>query len=230
MVTAGLLATRSMASTVLNQANNKIGSFKAESTTTGNIELTSVGAIDIQGIRVANGNIAIVNTGGISTSGAIQVPNGNIAMIANSPLTIGVDGVTAGGGIDLTATNLTSPGNVTLNGNLTSTAGAISLNAAGNLVQNSLVRGALGVNARAGGSMTFGPNGYTVGNPVSYTAGGALVYAPGSSGTTSISFLDEFLDKFEAALATQTTDPSDPLGKKSRNKDTLVVEGETCKP
>ena len=99
-------------------------------------------------------------------------------------------------------------------------------------MQNSLVRGALGVNARAGGSMTFGPNAYTVGNPVSYTAGGAPVYAPGSSGTTSTSFFDEFLDKFEAALATQTTDPSDPLGKKSRNKDkdTLVVEGETCKP
>ena len=230
LVTTGLLSTQSALGTLLNQSDNQVTAFKADSATSGNVELTSMGAIDIQGIRATDGNIVINNTGGITTSGAVLAPKGSVKMKANSPLTIGLDGITTSGNIDLVATNLTSPGNMIINGNLTSSAGAISLDAAGNMLQNGTVNGALGVNATAGGTMLFGPLASTLGNPVNYRANGVSVGSPGS-GSLIVNFLDVFLDKFEDALIAQNEDKTDPLNKKkNKDKDALVVEGETCKP
>lgn len=117
-----------------------------------------------------------------------------------------------------------------INGNITSSAGAVTLDAAGDMTQNGTVNGALGVSAKAGGSMLFGPLASTLGSPLSYRANGAMVSPPGS-GSSTLNFLDVFLDKFEEALVAQNSDSTDPLNKKkNRDKDTLVVEGETCKP
>jgi hypothetical protein len=233
LVTAGLLSSRSQLATQLNHGNNQVAAFMAHSSGSGHIELTSVGAIDVQGIEAANGNIVLNNTGGISTSGAVLAPNGSVSMTANSPLTIGTAGISASGNINLLATNLTSPGNMVLNGNLTSSAGAIAMAAAGNMTQNSVVNGALGVSAQAGGSMQFGPLADTLGSPISYQTGGNPIFPPGA-GTRAgnLNFLDVFLDRFEDALVAQNPDISDPLGrKKDRDKDIVVVEGETtCKP
>ena len=177
--TAGLLATESTSSTTLDHGSNRIGSLSARTTGEGSLNLTNLGPIDILGINVANGNITVNNTGGIrSNTAAIAAPRGRISMTANSPLTIGFGGVAASGDIVLAATNLTSAGNMTLNGPVTSSSGSIAMSAATNLVQNGAVSAALGVTASAGVNLTFGPLATTVGSPVVYTSNGAAAVAP----------------------------------------------------
>jgi hypothetical protein len=226
----------------LNGANT-VGAFNAMNSGSGNIALTNVGVLDVQGIKAVDGNISLINTGGISTSGAVAALHGNVSMTANSPLTIGAAGVTASGDIVLTANGLTSPGDLTLNGNLSSSAGGISLNAANNFVQNGLVMAALGVTANAGGRMTFGTSAHTVGNPVNYTANGSAVSSPGGliQPTPTSEALPEqvaaavvadlvvtFSSKFEEAMIAQESASGDPLKPKKKVKDAVVVEGEIC--
>jgi hypothetical protein len=220
--------------------------------TSGNIDVTNVGAIDIKGLNAGNGNIRFFNTGGISTSGAVVADNGSVSMTANSPLTIGSGGVIASGNIELIATNLTSAGNLTLNGPIRSSAGAVTLFAANNLVQNGLVSAAGGVTSTAGGSLTFGEAANTVGSPLSYSANGLPVIPHQLlQSTATPDLLVSFSTQFEAAvraqdfietkavLSTSTTNPSqaevkdfetDPLKPHKKNKDDVVVEGQTCKP
>ena len=231
----GLLSTQSTGSTVLNDAGNRLASFKAVSSGAGNVELTNVGVLDVQGISTAAGDIVLNNTGGISTSGLVQANAGAVSMTANSPLTIGSSGISANNNITLTATNLTSSGNMTLNGPLTSFAGGITLNAANNYVQNSSLMAALAINVSAGGSMTFGPNAMSTGNPVNYYINGQpltppwLVSAPvtGTVGSDFVvSFLSEFQDRLEAMLVDYSY--SDPLAQYRTNKSSIVVEGNLC--
>ncbi len=235
LVTKGLLATQSLGSTLLHDAGNRIGSFKAASTGSGNIELTNVGVIDVQGINTAAGNITLYNTGGISTSGPVVAHGGKVSMTANSPLTIGSAGVLASGDIDLVATDLTSAGNLTLNGDLVSSAGAIGLRAANNFVQNSKVSAALGLVVSAGGSVTLGPSAISFGNPVSYPAQGTSVAAPpGSLTTTSGSaptdYVVAFVTQFEKAVVAPLLVSVDTLGliDKDKDKKGTTVEGDIC--
>jgi len=228
LVVSGLLSTQSATGTLLNNGGNRVGSFKGTNTGTGSIAFTSVGAMNVEGASTTNGDITITNFGGITTTGAVTA-NGSLSMTANSPLVIGPDGVSATGNISLVTTNLTSPGNLTLNGDVNSSGGSIAIAAAGNYVQNSTVKAAQGVTATAGGAMTFGPNALTSGNPVNYTANGTPVIAPGTAapGSAPIDFVATFMDKFELALIAQNTltDPGDPTKK---TKDELVVEGQSC--
>jgi hypothetical protein len=259
LVTSGLLSTQSMTGVVLNHAGNRVGAFQAITTGTGNVELTNVGILDVRGITVTNGNVKLVNTGGIRTSGVVVAHNGSVSMTANSPLTIGSGGVSASGDVVLNATNLTSSGNLTLDGPISSSAGAVTMNAASNFVQNSSVTAASGVTSTAGGSMTYGAMATTVGSPVSYTANGTALSPPPTSlapvielvGAAPIDYVVTFEDKFEAAVIAQNyaesvSSPSvaptdsapskakaadeDPLKAKRKNKDDVVVEGQTCTP
>ena len=231
------LNTRSTQGTVLNNSGNQVASWRAANVGSGAIELTNVGVLDIQGINNASGNITVVNTGGIFTSGAVTAPAGIVSMTANSPLTIGSSGLLAGGNIFLNATNLTSAGNMTLLGNVTSTAGAISLFAGNNFVQNGTVQAALGITASAGGSMTFGPFAMSLGSPISYTQnGGVPVAAPGTGpGQAGSSVLTESLvnlisEVLESRDDDQQADPLLSANDRYDNKDAIFSEGQICRP
>jgi hypothetical protein len=178
LVTAGLLTANSFSGSILTHTGNRISSFRASSTLAGNIELRSVGAIDVQGIEVVDGDIVVNNWHGISTSGLVRTIKGNLSMTANSPLTIGPAGVSASGNIALTTTNETSAGNMQINGPITSSAGSVSMAAANNFTQTSTVTAAGGVTASAAGAVTFAPGALTIGSPVSYSAAGVSTTAP----------------------------------------------------
>ena len=239
LTTAGLLTASARDGILLDQAENHVGSFRANTTGAGNIRLTNVGVLDIQSIDASNGDVVVNNTGGIRTSGLVTASNGNIAMTANSPLTIGPAGILAGGNIDLAATNLTSSGDVTLNGPITSTGGSIFMTAANTFTQNSAVSAALGVTATAGAGFTFGPAATTAGNPVSYSSGivpptpsplptptpietQAATPPPVSSSPTD--FVVAFLSQLEDALTEQNAD-TDKTSKKT--KDGVVTGAQT---
>ena len=234
LATTGILAARSAQAMVLNASNNNLDAvvLLADS---GNVELTNVGAINLVAVAASNGNIKVNNTGGVVTKGKILAPNGNILIVANSPLTVQADSlVAASGNVDLIATNQTSSGDMLINGLVTSGSN-INLGAANNLTQNGQLVAAGGINAFAGGAMTFGPLAISSGNPVNYRANGASVLPPPgslsellarSNGTGS--FINTFLNKFEEELESQQVAKNDTPGKKK--KDDITVEGETCRP
>jgi filamentous hemagglutinin family protein len=244
LVTAGLLTTQSGGGTVLNSADNRVAALKASSTGAGNIEFTNVGALDVRGLRTASGSIVLSNTGGISTSGPVVARGGKITGVANSPLTIGPDGVSADGDISLIATNLTSAGNITLNGPVVSSGGAIAVTAAANLTQNSTVSAALGVTAQVGGTTVFGPAASTVGSPVSYANSGVPTSVPEAPKTVvqeqfiqltqsrvTVDLVETFSAKFEQAVAAQEeakAPPGSPLRKKKEEENTVVAEAPIC--
>ncbi len=232
LVTSGLLTTQSLTSTSLNDTGNRIRSFKASSAGVGDISLTNVGVLDIEGINTAAGNITVFNTGGVVTQQAVVANGGKVSITANSPLTIGSEGITATGDIDLVATNLTSAGNLTLDGDLVSSNGAIALSAASDFVQNGSVSAALGLSMNAGGNVTLGPNATSFGNPVHYASHGAeLAAPPGSqkSGGTPVDFVATFLTRFQESITSPALVSVDsPDSSTSKEKKTLAVEGEIC--
>jgi hypothetical protein len=153
--TPGLLSTTSGTGTVLNSASNTAGAFSAQNAA-GNIEFTRYGELplNVQGIRITGaGDIKLDSTGGIDSTdapNAISTVSGNVDLIARSPLTIGVAGVTATGNIALSA----ATGGVTLDGPITSSSGAVNLTAA-TLVQNSSIT-ANSFNSTVGGVLGVG--------------------------------------------------------------------------
>ncbi|OYU43631.1 MAG: hypothetical protein CFE44_17315, partial [Burkholderiales bacterium PBB4] len=236
------LTTRSTAGTLLLSTGNRLSSFSAANTGTGDIELVNTGVLTTSGITNTGGNIKITNTGGISSldEGLISAssPGAKVSLTANSPLSIGASGIVAGGDIALVATNLTSAGNITLNGPIESKAGAVALTAANNLTQNSSVLAPLGVSAAAGGTLTLGPTATSGYQPVSYQVN-SLPVAPPRSPASSNSATD-----LVVALMTTATDPVvdrsvTPLESlitkdKDRDRDSskalIVSEGQVCRP
>ncbi len=201
----------------------------------GNLDVTTVVPTNFARLEALAGDVKVVNTGGIFTSGPVRAPHGMVKMIANSPLVVGADGIYASGDIDLAATNLTSGGNMLINGNLISTDGAIRLFAANNFRQNGDLLAALGITVDAGGQMSFGPLAISHSNPVRYFVNGSPVLAPpGSLGEliarngSSTNLIIDFLSKFEDAIDAQAAKQNDPDHK--NRKGDLVVEGETCRP
>ena len=152
-------------------------------------------------------------------------------------MNIGAPGVSAGGAISLSASNLTSAGNLTLNGPVTS-GDKVTLDAGNNLVQNSAVLGAKGVTATVGGAISYGPFATSNNAPISYSAGGVSIAAPPSellSGTPAAQtdVLVTFLDQFEKARDAQQTGLAgatpDDGRKKKVGADAIVTEGEICR-
>ena len=201
----------------------------------GNLDVTTVVPTNFARLEALAGNIRVTNTGGIFTSGRVRAPNGTIRMIANSPLVVGSDGIYASGDIDLAATNLTSAGNMLINGDLISTDGSISLFAGNNFRQNGILLAALGITVNANGSLSYGPLALSHGNPVSYRLNGVSTLAPPSTFAELIArnsagnnLIIDFLNKFEDAIEARAAKTDDP--KDARNRGDLVVEGETCRP
>jgi hypothetical protein len=101
--------------------------------------------------------LTIENTGGIVTTGAVNVPVGATRIISHSPITIGANGITAGGDILLTSTGTGGNDNITVNGPLTSTGGAIQFQSADAVIVNANLNAATFVTATAGTSATYAP-------------------------------------------------------------------------
>jgi len=236
-LTTAALQTTSTAGTSLGNAGNKISSFTAGNTGVGNIVLNNGVPVDIKSAINTAGDFSINNIGAVTFNDkAVVVINGKLTAVANSPLTVGTGGITAGGDISLTATNLTSEGNMTLNGPVTSD-GQVSLVAANNMVQNGSVFGAKGVFASAGGSIVFGPLATSGKSPVVYSSGSAPVSPPIPPTSKSASAGDvivTFLNLFEKAVENQKDEifitRSDGTTRRKTTADAITSEGEICRP
>ncbi|MGI9133404.1 MAG: hypothetical protein ACR2I0_05600, partial [Rhodoferax sp.] len=69
-----------------------------------------------------------------------------------------------------------------------------------------VMRAAKGIAVQAGGSMSFGPNALSYGNPVSYSAGGLPYLAPwqvAAAGGGATDFVAGFMDRFTAVIFEQ---------------------------
>jgi hypothetical protein len=239
LVTQGLLSTTANNDITLKDSGNRIGQLRASSTK-GNIDITTFGVMDVLGITTANGNIVLTDTGGVTTKGLISATGGSVRVTANSPLTVGTAGIQATGDVLLVATNLTSAGNIVLDGNVTSTAGSVGIFAANNLQQNSEVTAALDITAVAGGTVGFGSAARSVGHPVLYKANGATVVTPGSTVVTDVAqttapvnFVVAFLSFFEDTLLSSSVkeiaDVKPEYRKRNRDLD-VTLNGQTCTP
>jgi filamentous hemagglutinin family protein len=232
----GALLLASLAGSTLSNSGNQISLLTAANAGVGNITFVNTGALAIQSLANAGGNIDVTNTGGITTLGAVAAPAGNVYITANSPLTIGAGGVVAGGDIVLNATNLTSAGNLTLNGVL-SAGNTVDLTAGSALVQNYAVFGTNGVTANAGTSMVYGPFATANNAPVTYAVGGVPVAPPPTMLASTLqtpgdNLLTTFLDLFQQTInGDQATllelDANGNL--RRRIVDGLVSEEELCR-
>lgn len=234
-IETAVLTTASNGGTVLTGTGNQIGSWSATNSDASPLQLLNKSApLLLAGISTA-GAVSIDNTGGISLIAPLNAPKGKVKLIAHSPITIGADGLSAGGDIELIATNTTSAGNIVINGPVQSTAGSVVVTAANDLTQNGVVFGALGVNVSVGGVLTLTSSAKSGITPVSYSVGGRPVAAPPSTEASfdqakdtaaQTNLVTTFLDKFETALQ----DQSDLRRDKDKARNDLVVEGEICRP
>ena len=130
-VVGGLLTTRSNGGTVLDSTHNQVTGLNAINAGTGNVALTNAAAtLTVSGVTQNSGDVTVINTGNLVTSGAIvTAANGNIALNTSGNETIGA-AVTAGGAGAVTLQS-TGNGAVTVNTGQTvqSTSGAILLRA-----------------------------------------------------------------------------------------------------
>ncbi len=235
-VQSASLVTSSTAGTSLNAPGNQLSAFKATNRGSGNIELINTGVLKLDGALSEGGSITVVNTGGVSTTQLVSARDGSVSLTANSPLTIGKDGILAGGNIDLIATNLTSAGNITLDGPIESTSGGVQIVAANNLIQNSSVLAPLGVRAAVGGSLTIGPLATTGYQPVSYSVNNQAV-SPPRSPLTSGATTDQIVSLMQAVTNFGNdfrVNPIDILLKPGNERDLsrelIVSEGQICRP
>jgi hypothetical protein len=224
------VTTSSGGSTTLTNVGDSISKFDATVTGAGNVTLTNTGVLDVTGINVASGNVLIDNTGAFSNSGPITAHAGSVTIKAHSPITVGGN-ISASGNISLTALTNSLASNMIFNGSVISSAGGITVQAYNNILQNSKFFAALGINITAGGTITFGPGAFSVGNPVTYTANGVTLVPPWIAASLSggpTSFVDNFLDQFQTALDAQQYAADDPFGKKQADNGGVVVDGGTC--
>ncbi|MFZ2314466.1 MAG: hypothetical protein WAW86_02245, partial [Gammaproteobacteria bacterium] len=112
-ISGGLLTTSSVGGTILTN-NNSITGFNAANSGSGNIQLVNTAEpLTISGItQVNSGHVIVLNTGALTTTGAINTNGGDVTMQTLSPdstarlLTVGAEGIaTTGGSIDLNAAN-----------------------------------------------------------------------------------------------------------------------------
>ena len=172
-IAASALVTKSVTGTTLNDTGNKIASFTATNSNSGNVELTNTGVLSIGGISNSGGDIWIDNTGEVTTTGAISAPTGVVSIVANSPLTIGAGGVSAGGDIFLSAEGTPAlTDNLTLNGAIQTSTGSIYLYADDNLFQNANVTGGPVYAVAQNGSIVMAAGATTS------TGGGSIIYTP----------------------------------------------------
>jgi hypothetical protein len=220
LVTAGFLKVSAANGVTLTDTNNAVSAFSASTTGPGDISLVNNGALDVQGITLANGNLSIETHSPITVSSPVTA-SGNILLTA--------------GNVSVLPLVLDPTSNITINSTIKSNSGGISIKANNNFIQNSRLIAALGIDVGTiFGGITFGPLAYSVGNPVTYMVNGAPYMPPWIASTVSggaTDFVVAFLDQFQAVLdAQQVASIDDPLGLAQRGQEGIVVEGEICKP
>ena len=232
---ASVLVAESARGMALTNVANRIGSADLTNTGSGNIVLNNAIPQQIARIRSADGDVTVINSGGVVTTGLITSPQGKVNITTNSPLRIGGDGITAGGDVTLVATNLTSPGDIILDGPIVS-GGAVTMSAGNNFTQNAAIFGADGVTATAQGAFSYGPLAFTSRAPVRYTSNGVRVVPPPDpraiTRSESPQVVIAFLDQFSRAQRRQIVDTleSNPDGTpvKRRDRDAVLTEGNVC--
>ncbi len=238
-LTTPALITESANGTSLTRSENAIGSFKATNTGTGGITLANNRPLDVVATRSVDGNIIITNVGKVDLVGLVNAPNGSVSVTANSPLRVGPEGISAGGDVTLVATNLTSAGDIVIDGPIVS-GGGVTMLAANTLTQNSVIFGANGVRASAAGGFTYGPLAVSGRSPVVYSSGGVAVRAPLSGaeakaeGVLTQDSIVTFLDLLGRAQRRQLDDSistnSDGTLNRKKDREGIVAEGEICRP
>ncbi len=237
------LTTASTQGTFLGGTGNKINQWNGKNEGIGDIALLNTGVVVVSEVVNSGGDITITNTGGLTSKGKISAENGAVTLTTNSPLTIEGEGVLAKGNVVLTATNLTSAGDMLLDAPIVSTEGSVNLDAANNFTQNDAVFGALGVTARAGGTLTYGPRATAANEPVNYFRGNIRVLPPPRPGGSPQSLV--VLATNSAILALMGWSQNiftgafgsngfwTPEGGRDRNNvgnDLIVSEGPICRP
>jgi hypothetical protein len=232
------LTTQSTGGTTLTGTGNKIGTWNAFNTGSGALRLSNTGLITVTAIN-DGGDFNIDSFGGVVTKGQIKT-SGAISITANSPLVIGPAGLLAGTDISLIATNLTSQGNVTLEGPVESSTGAVNINAAGSFVQNSSIKAPKGVSANVSGTLTMGPLATSGVLPVTYLVASQPVSPPPPPGAMTTAS-DMVVALIATAPAQETPAEKQvqaaaevPVKEKDKEKDTsketVVAEGGVCRP
>lgn len=95
----------------------------------------------------AGGDLYLDNTGAVTTAGTVDA-GGIVKLTAHSPLTIGTSGVLAGGDIVLEASAMGGLDDLTINGEVISSAGNIYLRAGNLIYENALVSAPMGTVTR----------------------------------------------------------------------------------
>jgi filamentous hemagglutinin family protein len=235
------LTTSSTAGTLLNGTGNRIAQWKAKNAGPQALELVNTGNLELLEVENTEGNVSVVNTGGVVSRVKISTPLGSTTVLTNSPLTIEGEGVLAKGDIRLTATNLTSAGDMLLDAPVISSAGSVTLTAANNLTQNAPVFGALGVTATAGGTLTYGPLATAGNSPVQYFVKGVQVRPPPLPSGSSDALAEQITNNEILALLngsplygidpiTGLWLPGNGANGRDLNQDPLVSEGSICRP
>ena len=177
IITAAL-QTSSVTGTTLTNSGNRVSSFTAQNSGSGNITLVNGSALSLGGITNSNGGISVDNNGALTTSALdkVKATGGTVTLVAHSPLTIGSAGVTSTGDIALTAGATPGSGDdLTLTGlvEATGSGARIILVAGDNLLQNAnLISNGGNVSANATtGSITMASGSSTA------TNGGSIGYA-----------------------------------------------------
>jgi hypothetical protein len=201
----------------------------------GSVSLTHTGALTLGAITVANGDIAVDNTGALTTTAAIRAGGtGMVSMAAHSPITVGAGGISASGGITLSASTNSVLSNMVLNGSVQSTASSVNLVAFNNISQNAYVGGAQGVTASSGnGLISFGFNGYSAGAPLAYTDVNGAVRVPLVPASALVATLFDpasMLDLLLAGNQAGAAYSDNPFAPGQRSPNALVVEGQLCTP
>lgn len=115
-----------------------VSNLSAVNTTLNNIQIDNTGVLAVS--RLSNGgtgNVILQNIGAITTTGedtANFQSGGKFSIIANSPLTIGLGGVKADKDILLEAAASGGTDDLTINGNIESTNGNITLKAGSSII------------------------------------------------------------------------------------------------
>ncbi len=95
----------------------------------------------------ASGDLYLDNTGAVTTASSVEA-GGILKLSAHSPLTIGISGAMAGGDITLEASPMGGLDDLTINGQVTSSAGNIYLRAGHLIYENALVSAPNGIITR----------------------------------------------------------------------------------
>ena len=115
-----------------------VSNLSAVNTTLNNIQIDNTGVLAVSRLKNGGtGNVILQNIGAITTTGELATnfqSGGKFSIIANSPLTIGLGGVSASGNILLEAAASGGTDDLTINGNIESTNGNITLKAGSSII------------------------------------------------------------------------------------------------